>query len=317
MTEKSKVVACPNPLGYITSLMRISLHITIVLCLAGFVAAGQDKPTNPTDLRGLEFLPGSPILPPLIANHQEPRVGVRKEIGTSRLKLDIGSSLDLLGYSLDAAQAKQLRFGVEFFTYALTSTFRDYRLQVDAVDGFFGGHIMYRADDGQQAFALRLRVLHLSAHLVDGHTDPETHMWRDGRLPIAFTRDFGELLAFAPFSLGRLAVSPYAGFSYATLVRPTALKRWGGMGGVEIHSGELLGPVFGRPLEIYAADNLTVAGVPEWVGTNVAELGVKFGGWNSSGFRIYINYASGLEMFSQYYDVRSSRGGVGFAFDVR
>jgi hypothetical protein len=110
---------------------------------------------------------------------------------------------------------------------------------------------------------------------------------------------------------------PYAGVSYATLVRPSTINRWGGLGGVEVNSGNLIGRVFGKPFELYLADNLTVAGIPQWVGTNVFEVGTKFGSWVGSGVRLYINYASGLELFSQYYDVHNSKWGVGFAFDVR
>ncbi len=297
--------------------MRASLHIILVLCLYGSMAVGQDKSTNPTEVQGFEFLPGAPLLPPLIANHQEPRLGVRKEIGTSRLKLDIGGSLDLLGYAFDDQRSRQLRLGVDFFTYALTTSFEEHRLQVDAVDGFFGGHLVYRAGGEHSAVAMRLRILHLSAHMVDGHVDPATGTWRDGRAPIPFTRDFAELGAFFSFSAGPIAIMPYAGISYATLVRPSTINRWGGLGGVELNSGEWPGRAFGNPFELYVADNLSIAGVPEWIGTNIFEVGMKFGRWEGNGIRFYVNNASGLELFSQYYDVRNSRWGVGFAFDVR
>jgi hypothetical protein len=298
--------------------MRAPLHITVLICLFGsVVTAGQEEPNNATETRGFEFLPGAPLLPPLIANPQEPRVGLRKEIGTSRLKLDIGASLDLLGYSFDDDHTQQVRFGADFFTYALTTSAQGLRLQVDAVDGFFGGHIVYQSQGVESVVGLRLRLMHLSAHLVDGHIDPSTQTWRDNRAPLPFTRDFGELLGFYACSLGPLDVMPYAGFSYATLVRPSSIKRWQALGGVEITSGESFGNVFGKPFELYLADNLTLAGVPEWVGTNIFEMGTKFGGWRASGLRLYINYASGLELFSQYYNVRNSRWGIGFAFDVR
>lgn len=292
-------------------------HIALVLCFFCSLAAGQDATTNPTEPQGLEFLPGAPLLPPLTANQQEPHVGLRKEIGSSRLKLDIGGSLDLLGYALDPDRSAQLRFGADFFTCALTTSFAGNRLQVDAVDGFFGGHIVYRAKAEKSALALRLRILHLSAHMVDGHIDPATETWRDNREPIPFTRDFGELMAAYSFSAGPIHVMPYAGLSYATLVRPEEINRWGALGGVEMNSGESTGRVFGKPFELYLADNLTVAGIPEWVGSNVFEVGAKFGTWEGSGMRVYLNYASGLELFSQYYNVRSNTWGIGFAFDVR
>ncbi len=223
----------------------------------------------------------------------------------------------MLGYSFDGERKKQLRFGADFFTYALTTNFQDNRLQVDAVDGFFGGHIVYRTDEERSALLLRLRILHLSAHMVDGHFDTNTGTWRDGREPIPFTRDFGELLAAYIFPAGPVSIMPYIGTSYATLVRPSDMKRWGGLCGVEMNSGDAFGKVFGKPFEVYLADNFTLAGIPAWVGTNIFEVGTKFGSWEGSGIRLYVNYASGMELFSQYYNVRNSKWGIGFAFDVR
>jgi hypothetical protein len=297
--------------------MRAPVHIVCLLLLLGPFAAGQELPESPTDTRGFEFLPGSPILPPLIANPQEPRVGLRKEIGTSRLKLDIGSALDLLGYAFDNERKQQLRFGADFFTYALTTNAQGFRLQVDAVDGFFGGHIVYRGETESAAYGARLRLMHLSAHLVDGHVNPATGTWVNNQAPLPFTRDFVELIGFYSCTLGPVAVMPYAGFSYAALIRPSTIKRWGGIGGIEVNSGEAFGKVFGKPFECYLADNFTLTGVPEWVGTNVFEFGTKFGRWEGSGIRLYVNYVSGLELFSQYYNVHNSKWGIGFAFDVR
>lgn len=279
-------------------------------------AAGRDKPLDSTAVRGFEFLPGKPAQGPPIANPQEPRAGVRKEIGTSRLKLDLGSSIDLLGFTFDEGRSRQIRFGADFFATALTTSAQGLRLQVDAVDGFFGGHVAYTAEHERSMFGLRLRIMHLSAHFVDGHIDVRTGTWRDGKEPIPFTRDFGELLGSYTFAAGPLDTRVYTGFSYATLVRPVVIKRWNTLHGVELSSAELFGPAFGRPFSLYIADNLTLVGVPEYVGTNVLEFGGKFGPWNGTGIRLYLNYASGLELFSQYFNVRNDRWGIGFAFDV-
>ena len=83
-----------------------SLVLLLLLPLAS--AAAGDGP-------GTTFLPAGMLFPPLRADYQEPRVGVRKEAGTSRLKLDIGSSIDFLEYRPDTSGAK-LRLGAEFFT---------------------------------------------------------------------------------------------------------------------------------------------------------------------------------------------------------
>jgi hypothetical protein len=120
------------------------------------------------------FLPGKLLLQPLTAYYQEPRVGLRKEMGNSRMKLDIGSSLDILEYSFSADSSKMLRLGADLFTYALTTNSEGFRLQVDAVDGFFGGHIVFQAGEERSRLSVRFRYLHLSA--PDGlTTDRRAH----------------------------------------------------------------------------------------------------------------------------------------------
>jgi len=259
------------------------------------------------------FMPGAIAIPPLTANPQEPRVGVRKETGTTRMKLDIGSTLDLLEYSISDVQ--KLRLGIDFFTYALTTSSQGLRLQLDAVDGYFGGHVSYRADAGGNVFGIRLRLLHLSGHFLDGHYDNTTGSWKDGRSPLPFTRDFGECLGRYEWNTTHMSFVVYSGFSYATLVRPVEVKRFSTVHGLEAYTSRLTGPVFAKPCNVYAATNLTLAGIPAYIGTTNVEAGVKFGEWSGSGVKLYLSYYSGLSVFSQYYDVRESHWGLGLAFD--
>ena len=275
----------------------------------------QNEPVDQTSPARFKFLPGSLRVPPLVANYQEPRVGLRKQVGSSRMKLDIGSTLDLAGYLLTSDGRQQLRLGADFFTYALTTSSQGLRLQVDAVDGVFGGHIVFDSRGESTETACRLRLLHLSAHFLDGHFDPGTDTWKDGREPIPFTRDFGELLGSHRWTGRTFILRVYAGFSYATLVRPDNLQRWGGLCGAEISSQSIIGPVFEQPTSLYIADHFSLAGIPQYIGTNNLEGGMKFGAWDGTGIRLYVNYYRGLEIFSQYYDLRVESWGIGFALD--
>jgi hypothetical protein len=232
------------------------------------------------------------------------------------MKLDIGSTFDLLEYAISNDRATNMRVGIDFFTYVLTTNSEGLRLQVDAVDGFFGGHITYHDWSPSRTLSFRLRLLHLSAHFLDGHYDNAAATWKNGRNPIPFTRDFGEFVGAYTWHRVSVEFMFYSGISYATLIRPVEIKRISTIHGMEVHSANLLGQVFGNPCNIYAADNLTLAGVPKYVGTNNLEFGVKFGEWTDRGVKVYLSYYSGLEIFSQYYNVRSDQWGVGFAFDV-
>lgn len=259
------------------------------------------------------FLPGGTLVAPLAANPQEPRMGVRKTIGTSRLKLDIGNAVDFLEYRI--SEQDRFRIGVAFFAYAFSTSSDGFRLQLDAVDGFFGGHIIYRTDLDGAGLTLRLRLMHLSAHFLDGRYDIERGEWKDGRLPVPFLKDFGELMAGYDVPLGPVTATVYSAFTYATHLRPAIIKRISTFHGFELRSDELIGPAFSKPVTFYLADHFTVSGVPRYQGTNTCEAGVKFGVWDNTGIRLYVSYHRGLDFFSQYYDVRIEEWGLGFAMD--
>jgi hypothetical protein len=289
----------------------------LIPCLLLLLAADQSPAQTDTPCAGpgTTFLPGGTLFPPLRASYLEPRVGVRKEAGTSHLKLDIGSSIDFLEWRPDTS-ASRVRIGADFFTYALTTSAQGLRLQVDAVDGYFGGHIAYAAPGPGEHLLLRLRLLHVSGHLIDGHWDRATMQWKDNKIPIPYTRDFGELTGLYMWPGRSVTFGFYSGVSYATLVRPDDLARWGTLHGFEIHSTGGAGAVLGRPFSLYIADNLAVTGIPVYYGTNNLEFGVKFGEWDGRGIRLYASYYHGLDVFSQYYYVRVDMWGLGFAFDA-
>jgi hypothetical protein len=289
--------------------------LTLVMIFLLTPASGAAQRDSTLRSAGTTFLPGGTLFPPLRADYQEPRTGVRKEAGTSRLKLDIGSSIDFLETRTDTGGSR-IRIGADFFTYALTTSAQGLRLQVDAVDGFFGGHVVYAAPGSASHLRLRLRLLHISGHLIDGHWDRSTMMWKDNKLPIPYTRDFGELTGLYTWPGRGMELSAYTGFSYATLVRPDNLSRYATLHGIELHTTGLTPCAFGRPFSLYAADNLAVTGIPVVYGTNNVEFGMKLGEWNGTGIRLYGSYYHGLEVFSQYYYVRTDQWGLGFAFDA-
>jgi hypothetical protein len=262
------------------------------------------------------FLPRALAVPPLTAHHQEPRVGLRKEIGSSKMKLDIGASVDLLEFRPSSDSLERFRLGVDFFTYALSTSADGLRLQIDAVDGFFGGHVAYVNDMSmEEQFIIRLRILHLSAHFLDGHYNTTTRTWKNNREPIPFTRDFGEVLAIYKADVAEFDYQIHGGFSYATLLRPVEIGRTEFLAGFELHSLSLFDSVFDKPFNIYAAYHLTLREIGSFIGSNTVDVGVKFGEWNSTGMKIYLSYFNGLDFFSQYYNERRKHWALGFAFD--
>jgi hypothetical protein len=287
-----------------------------LLILLAVAASAAEPPARDSLSRGgMEFLPGAALVPSPIAHPQEARVGVRKEAGTSRLRLDIGTSMDIIALSPGEGEIT-VAAGIDFFTYALTTSSEGLRLQVDAVDGFFGGHISLALPQPSAVYELRLRLLHLSAHMVDGHYDIPRQTWKDNRAPLPFTRDFGELLGAVRTRLAGIPCRFYSGFSYATLVRPVSIRRFATLHGLELSSPSLLPRILERDATVYLACHLTLAGIPRYAGTTSLESGVKFGTMYGRGVRVYASYTAGPDVFSQYYDLRTSVWGIGFTFDA-
>jgi hypothetical protein len=298
--------------------MKSFILTIIALCSVTSFAASREhqQPVASAEKSGFEFLPPGTSFIPLVASYQEPHTGLRKEFGSSRMKLDIGTTLDLLAYQFQGPEVSDIRIGADLFAYGLTTSSQGLRLQIDAVDGLFGGHIVFRHGSERSLFALRLRVLHHSAHFVDGHYDLDSESWKGGRAPNPYTRDFGELVLAHRWGFPRISLRLYGGVSYATLVRPEEVRRWAGQAGIELQYGVPGDGVWGRPFSIYIADHFSLNGVPAYRGSNNLEGGIKFGRWEGPGLRLYINYHSGLEPFGQYFDIFRQHWGAGFALDV-
>ena len=268
---------------------------TLSLLIIATATHAQESRCNAT------FFPSGTIFPMLLANHAEPRIGLQKEINTSHLKIGVGNALDVIEFR---NEENTLRIGIDFFIFARTQDFGNTRLAVDVVDGFFGGHLTYH-DAGPLSY--RFRILHSGSHYADGHYDAAKGEWQDGKNPIKYFRDFGELVARYESTLAGANLALYSGVSYAAAKKPTTLKSVGSLHGVQI--------TLPSSPRAYLAYNLTLTGVPQYVGSSNAELGLRFGRWISQGARLYAYYNSGLDDFGQYYDRRRTHWGLGFAFD--
>jgi len=285
---------------------KFLLPITFVLLIAQGALSQSDSSG------GFSINPPGLNIAPLKANIQEARIGVFKFLDAAQMKVDIGNSIDVFGYS-DPEAALRVTAGIDFMAYAFTTGAQGLRLQIDAIDGFFGGNLSISKSYGSQTLQLRLRILHHSAHFVDGHYDETTGTWIDNRAPIAYTKDFGELVGAYLVEKEGLTLRPYAGFGYATLVRPAEYERFSYLGGVEIAIG--VGTVASEKLNVYTAYNISVEGTPEFIASHQIQAGTKLGSFYGKGPSIYLAYYTGNHMFGEYFGERLTTTGLGFTVD--
>ena len=199
--------------------------------------------------------------------------------------------------------------------YALSTSFSGKRLQIDAEDGFFGGNLSYSRIIDDNKILLRFRIIHNSAHLVDGHYDTSTESWIDGRGPTPYTEDFGEITAAHQLSFNSALFKYYGGLSYSTLVRPFDLKRYNFLLGFEFVLNDIFGKIADKGTEIFLASHVNTYGTESYSLSQQTMLGLKLGDWENKGIVLYLSYYTGRNIFGTYYDKTSSRFGIGFSVD--
>ena len=292
----------------------------LLLFLIFSYAAVAQQEHSKTDAR-FEFLPAGLHFAPLKANPQEARIGLFKYFGSSNLKVDIGNTIDIFGFSSGSSRVRWT-VGIDFMAYAFVTGSQGLRLQVDALNGFFGGNVAFSQTfgsnpdgSGGNRIQSRFRFLHLSAHMVDGHYNLSTKQWLNNREPIPFTKDFGELTIAHELQSSAASFRYYGGASYATLVRPVELKHYAFLAGFELAAGKLFARLFERPSSLFIADHFTISGNPVYQGSNQTQLGIKFGDWDGKGVVFYLAYYRGNNFFSEYFDERVNIVGAGFTVD--
>ncbi len=205
--------------------------------------------------------------------------------------------------------------GIEFMGYALSTRYKEFRLQIDALDGFFGGNLSFKKNYTSSDLGIRLRIIHNSAHFVDGHYDFIRKMWIGKDSSIHFTRNFYELTIAHQLKTAFGFFKYYGGLSHSFFVRPPDIKRINFHIGFEFDLRNLLGKFFTKDENIFVAHYFYLSGYNNYVGSQQTMLGIKMGEWEGKGITIYLSYYTGLNYFDAYYGERISRFGIGFYVD--
>lgn len=292
------------------------LKISLALLLLLFITPINYGQVNDTSSSGFVFLPPGLNFLPLKAGIDEPRMGILYYSATSNLKLDIGNSVDVLGFYFPSLKSR-ITIGAEFTAYAYVTSYLKSRLQIDAIDGFFGGNIIYSKyyDWGRMVF--RFRYIHSSSHLVDGHWNGSKSEWIDNLYPSAYGNNYGEILLAPEQNIGLTLLRYYAGLEISTGKNTgnKQLKKVLYKTGFEFSIPGLIGKIFNKDESIFAAVNFDVRGVPEYIVNQNYMLGIKLGPWRGKGLVFYASYYNGGDVFNQYFTQRVSRFGIGFMFD--
>ena len=150
---------------------------------------------------------------PLIANPYEARMGFIGKPSEERLRMDIGATFDLFKLS------KQGTFGVDMMTYTRLRSEGRFKFPVETTDYFFGinsAFLFERSPIFGDLFSgveqLRIRLAHISSHLIDGYTINNEFI----SPPFVYSREFLEVIykVNTGYSDDCQLISPYFGGSY-------------------------------------------------------------------------------------------------------
>ncbi len=257
-----------------------------------------------------ELFPSSKLFRPLEANPLEPRVGLTKNLCKDEMRVEIGNSIDIIGYTMTSGY--QVQAGIDFFAYAHTVGQNGLRLQIDAVDGFFGGHL---TTTHLNTLSARLRILHRSAHLVDGGYSIDSNSWEKNRIPIPYTQDFGDFTLSYEQREKPVELRLYGGLAYATLVRPAEIKRISYHTGAESFFPSIIRPILLNRTNLFLAYHLALTGEPLYHATHSLKGGVKLGERNKNAVTVFLAYHNGTNMFGEFYNEHLDMIGAGFSVD--
>lgn len=245
------------------------------------------------------LLPNENIFQPILSNYFEPRIGLAYYPQTGYFKVDAGKSFDLI---LIKFKKGSFSFGTEFFMNALGLNIKEKRLPIDAADGYFGINFSY--SDNSFSNKIRLRILHNSAHFVDGHNERNlTYQPKENYVNDFFDITFQKFITknFYLFTL----------VNYPIIIHPKELHKVNLSFGFEIFH-KLFNSFLNNENKFFINYNIKLTPLPKYIGSNHLMTGIRFGNDLSSKVNIYFSFYNGENLFKQYYGLKVSEYSFGF-----
>lgn len=281
------------------SAIQCVLRVVLQLLVAATAAAQ-------TNAQSSDDRPARLVVPPAYAGKYSPRIGATIEPQYDRLRLDIGYGSDLLTRQFGRFRAA---LGAEFFTWTRLRSEPNFKFPVEAVDYWFGTSVTI---DGPMV--VRLRVAHISAHLVDG----SAAFGRDGLRPVVYSREFADVMAGVPLSMGGRTsdptsprARPYGGVLWLFHTIPDTLGTLTPYVGFD---ASWRAP-FEYAMNVRAGYELRLNTELTPTSEHLARLGVKFAEANLPGLMLEASYYRGRSPFGQFFSILEEHVSIGFALE--
>lgn len=235
---------------------------------------------------------------PLTANVFEPRIGSFYNLNDNNLRLDIGASFDLI--KLNENSPSEMSIGADFFTYTRLRSENNFKFPVETSDYFFGLNFSSNFNLFEQQFQSRVRLAHISSHLVDGYSDKGVFV----KLPFVYSREFFDITIAKYFIYSDdNYIRPYIGTKVVFSTQPDDVSLLQGQIGFDlIH-------LINTFTEISAG--LNFANGEDILNTS-SQIGLNFKFIKNVGLFLGYHYYNGNSMHGMFYKEKVHYSAIGF-----
>ncbi len=245
---------------------------------------------------------------PLIANPYEARMGFIGQPSEERLRMDIGASFDVIEISQNGT------FGIDMMTYTRLRSEGRFKFPVETTDYYFGVNTAFRFNKNPifgrlfngYSEQLRIRLAHISSHLIDGYTVNKEFI----SPPFVYSREFLEVI----YRVNRLInggfdfsmISPYFGVNYIFSKIPRNIESFELISGIEYRKG------LTENISIEAGYNFTLKGFDNtYYGVNSGQAGIRYNFTKNRAIFVGVYLYDGLSMHGMFFNQKDSYIGIG------
>lgn len=237
------------------------------------------------------------LFKPFLANPFEPRIGSIYQFDDEKLRLDIGYSHDLAKLNLSSGT---IAFGADFFTYTRLRSDGRFKFPVETSDYFFGVNSSYSTEIFDKELSFRLRISHISSHLVDGFSKSGIFE----KMPFTYSREFLDFAAslnlYENFRI-------YGGLNYVFSTIPKNVEAISTQIGFEYNHklNELFELVIGYDNKLLGIDS-------EFAPQNALEAGFNIITSDNAKINLNYFYYEGRSIHGMFFDEFDNYSGLGF-----
>ena len=237
---------------------------------------------------------------PLAANHIESRIGTLFQPTEEKLRLDIGHSLDLM--EIIDTEKYNLRLGGDFFILSRLRSEGKFKFPVETSDFFFGLNMTGKI---LTDYSFRIRVAHISSHLVDGYTVYDGYQKLNFiEEPFVYSREFVDLI----IAYNTKYIRPYIGGTAIFSTIPKDVKKIVPQLGFDFEYS------LPKYFNVIGGYDFKLLGTNKYMGCNSAQFGLKYNLSDNTGLSFNIYHYSGLSIHGMFYDKKEKYTGFGIQF---